>query len=97
MLGALGAGDVKLLAAIGAMKGPEFVLAVAVYGSLVGGLLAVLYVVKERRVKSTARYFAYGWLGALRGARGTAGSIPYAPAIAAGAAIALIAPSWLSA
>src|SRR5438552_573810 len=48
-LGAMGAGDVKLMAAIGAIKGPHFVLAVAVYASLAGGVLAVAYLIKERR------------------------------------------------
>ena len=89
-MGATGAGDVKLLAAIGALKGPEFVFQVALYGSLAGGVLALIYLVKERRVGSTLRYIAYGWLGALRSNGPKAGAIPYAPAIAAGALLAFV-------
>lgn len=41
LLGGMGAGDVKLLAAIGALKGPFFVLWAFLYGALAGGVLAV--------------------------------------------------------
>jgi prepilin peptidase CpaA len=40
-LGALGGGDAKLLAAVGAFVGPGGLLSVALYGALAGGLLAV--------------------------------------------------------
>lgn len=93
---AMGAGDVKLMAAIGALKGPHFVLAVALYAALAGGLLAVFYLVRERRMSSTARYVAYGWWWALKGQGQKGGSIPYAPAIAAGAVLALLPYSLLS-
>src|SRR5436190_9991916 len=62
VMGAMGAGDVKLLLAVGALKGPHFVLLVAIYGSVAGGLLALYYLAKERRVTSTLRYILYGWL-----------------------------------
>jgi prepilin peptidase CpaA len=97
VLGAMGAGDVKLMAAIGALKGPEFVFTVAVYGSLVGGLIALFYLVRERRLGATVRYLSFGFLPALQGKGQKAGSIPYAPAIAAGALIALLPWSLASA
>jgi prepilin peptidase CpaA len=96
VLGAMGAGDVKLMAAIGALKGPEFVLAAALYASIAGGLIAICYVVKQRRVGSTFHYLLYGWAGALFGRAPKGGAIPYAPAIAAGALVALLASSWNS-
>ena len=96
LLRAMGAGDVKLLAAIGALKGPQFVLVVALYAALVGGLLAVFYLVRERRLAATTRYIAYGWFWALRGNGPKAGSIPYAPAIAAGVLLALLPYTLLS-
>jgi prepilin peptidase CpaA len=96
LLGAMGAGDVKLMAAIGAIKGPEFVLSAALYASVAGGLVAIFYVVKERRVSSTLIYLTYGWVDALRGRGPKGGSIPYAPAIAAGAFLALVPMSLLS-
>jgi prepilin peptidase CpaA len=96
VLGAMGAGDVKLMAAIGALKGPHFVLSVAVYASLAGGLLAVSYLIRQRRLGATLRYLSFGWLPALQGKGQKAGSIPYAPAIAAGALLALLPWSLVS-
>lgn len=87
---AMGAGDVKLVAAIGAVKGPEFVLIAALYACLAGGLLAIFYLYRERRVSSTLKYIAYGWIWALKGSAPKAGAIPYAPAIAAGVVLALV-------
>lgn len=45
LTGRMGGGDVKLMGAIGAVKGVAFVYAVLVYSFLVGGLLSVLYLV----------------------------------------------------
>src|SRR5688572_16532040 len=90
LLGAMGAGDVKLMAAIGAVKGPEFVLIAALYACVAGGLLAIYFLIKEKRVTNTFRYLAFGWFWALKGDGPKAGSIPYAPAIAARAVLALI-------
>ena len=96
LLGAMGAGDVKLMAAIGAVKGPEFVLIAALYACLTGGLLALYYLIKERRVANTFRYLAYGWIWALKGNGPKAGSVPYAPAIAAGVVMALLPYTLIS-
>ena len=95
-LGAMGAGDVKLMAAIGALKGPHFVLVTLIYASLAGGLLAIAFLVRERRVTSTVRFLMYGWVGALKDSGKQAGAIPYAPAIAAGAILALLPLTQLS-
>jgi prepilin peptidase CpaA len=95
LLRAMGAGDVKLMAAIGAIKGPEFVLITAVYACVAGGVLAAFYLARERRLAGTLRYLTYGWFWALRGAEPKAGSIPYAPAIAAGVVLALVPYSLL--
>ncbi|HEV2122540.1 MAG TPA: prepilin peptidase, partial [Chloroflexota bacterium] len=96
MLRAMGAGDVKLMAAIGAVKGPEFVLVAALYTCLAGGMLAAFYLFRERRLLGTVQYIAYGWFWALRGSKPKAGAIPYAPAIAAGAILALVPYSLLA-
>ncbi|GAB3057287.1 prepilin peptidase [Salinicoccus sesuvii] len=41
IFGGMGAGDVKLMALIGALKGYEFVIESFIYTALIGGLLAV--------------------------------------------------------
>ncbi len=41
LLGGMGAGDVKLMAALGAWLGPAEAFAIAIYASLVGGVLAL--------------------------------------------------------
>jgi prepilin peptidase CpaA len=52
-LRALGAGDVKLLAAMGAWLGPSLVGWVAVYGAIAGGVLAVPWLVWRGRLRAT--------------------------------------------
>jgi prepilin peptidase CpaA len=42
LLGGLGAGDVKLMAALGAWLGPLTVLWIAAYGAIAGGVLALV-------------------------------------------------------
>ncbi len=66
-LGGLGAGDLKLMAAFGALLGPAGVLLAAVIGAVAGAVLAVGTLIVAPR----------------------AAAIPYAPAIVAGAWLAL--------
>lgn len=51
--GGIGAGDVKLLALIGAMKGSAFVVYSALYMAIVGGIIAVLILLYKRRLTYT--------------------------------------------
>ena len=46
--GGLKAGDAKLLMAIGAMRGVSFLLVAAVYGALLGGVIAIGFIVVRR-------------------------------------------------
>jgi prepilin peptidase CpaA len=85
-LGAMGWGDLKLMAAIGALQGPSFVLYTAVYTGLAGGVLALLYLVYARGLPATMSYLVGGW----RSPTQRAGTIPYGLAIAAGAIAALV-------
>ena len=55
LMRAMGAGDVKLLAAIGSLVGPSDVLVVLAATAISGGVLALLYVMVRRRVGSTLR------------------------------------------
>lgn len=50
MIGGVGGGDVKLMAAIGSLKGPTFVLNVFIFSTLCGGLLAIISAVRDRRL-----------------------------------------------
>jgi len=58
VLRALGAGDWKLMGAIGAMVGPEMLLAVLFASALVAGVMAVVLMIRERRVKATLHNIA---------------------------------------
>lgn len=51
-LGGMGAGDVKFLAVIGAMKGTAFVLMAALYMALAGGILALLVLLFNKGFKT---------------------------------------------
>jgi prepilin peptidase CpaA len=46
--GGLKAGDAKLLMAIGAVRGTNFLLVAAVYGALLGGVIAIGFIAKRR-------------------------------------------------
>ena len=56
-MGAMGGGDVKLLGAFGALGGPLFVGQTALVGSLVGGFVAIAWLVWQRRLWFTLRHF----------------------------------------
>ena len=45
VLGGMGGGDVKLLGAIGALQGAQFVFQAALFTALCGGILAVIYLI----------------------------------------------------
>jgi prepilin peptidase CpaA len=94
-LGATGAGDVKLMAAIGTMVGPWVVVKAFLFTGIAGGVIAVLVALKRRRlamtVAGTARLIA-----APSGARDELTMAPsssrfaYGPAIAIGSVIAAL-------
>ena len=97
VLGGMGAGDVKLMAALGALLGPANVLGLALVAALAGGLLALLRVAWEGRLRATVRGIAeLLWFWAHTGLRpsptlnlsnpGTI-RIPYAVPIAAGTVV----------
>jgi Flp pilus assembly protein protease CpaA len=96
MMGGMGAGDVKLLALVGALKGGSFVFESFLYMALVGGIIALGIILFRSGVLKSLIYF----LSSLKsGVRNTAilskGSLtatyPYGVAIAAGTVICLLA------
>jgi prepilin peptidase CpaA len=96
-LGATGAGDVKLMAAVGAVLGPERVLLAFVCTAIAGGVLAVAIALHRGRLAATIS----GTGKLLRAptesrkqieAPGARNRFSYGPAIAVGAVLA----AWLS-
>jgi len=81
--GGLKAGDAKLLMAIGAVRGTTFLLVAAVYGALIGGVIAVGLIVARR-----LRAAPDGATGVtMRGVMKT--TMPYGIALSLGGFIAL--------
>ena len=95
VIGATGAGDVKLLAALGTMLGPRGVVVAFVYAALAGGILALI-VAKRRRilretVERTKTLVQTGGRNAAEIEQGTIDNrFAYAPAIAIGAVVAAL-------
>jgi prepilin peptidase CpaA len=88
----MGAGDVKLLAAFGAVLGPHVLLYVAVYASVVGGIQALIILRRLGRVTVTLYQLLFMHvLPARSGAKA-----PYAVALASGLCIALVHPLALT-
>ena len=60
-LGGMGAGDVKLLSLIGAVKGSIFVLNTAIYMALIGGAIAILVIIFQKQTISFIKSL-FSWL-----------------------------------
>jgi prepilin peptidase CpaA len=95
LIGATGAGDVKLFAAAGAFVGPAHILMAFVYTALAGGAIAIIISLSRRRLRQTVGGTAL--LIATAGANAPAIESPlehnrfaYAPAIAVGTMLAAL-------
>jgi prepilin peptidase CpaA len=53
LLGATGAGDVKLMAAVGSIVGPALVVTAFLFTAVAGGVLAVVVAARRRRLSAT--------------------------------------------
>jgi prepilin peptidase CpaA len=95
LLGGMAAGDVKLMATVGALTGPALACQISLATYVAGGILACLIVLCKRRTREAAanvgallRPMLMRWGGApLAGgaaAPPSVGGMPYALAIAAG-------------
>jgi prepilin peptidase CpaA len=94
LLGAMGAGDVKLLAMVGAFLGPLQTLYAALAVMIVGGALAIVWVLARGRMlqmlHNLASLFHFGALVAVDGPTrriapaASAGKMPYGVAVAIG-------------
>lgn len=56
-LGGMGAGDVKLLAVIGAFGGPDFVFYSFLYGAIIGGIISVVLLARRKALGVTLKRF----------------------------------------
>ncbi len=98
MAGGMGAGDVKMMAAVGALAGLSHIAEILVATGLVGGIFAIVLAIAKGRLKTTLSN-----IGVLMVHHGTAGlqphsnlnvtntetlRLPYGIAIAAGTALA---------
>jgi prepilin peptidase CpaA len=89
LLRAMGAGDVKLLGALGALVGPQSLLSIAVYGALVGGVMSVAALIGRRRLLLTlSELLVQRTLPTRSGA-----TAPYGLAIASGVYLWLVLPA----
>ena len=94
-LGATGAGDVKLMAAVGAILGPALVVTAFLFTAVAGGVLAIVVATRRQRLAATVAQ-----AGALVSAPATASQqirtagsshrFAYGPAIAAGSMLAVL-------
>jgi prepilin peptidase CpaA len=92
-LGATGAGDVKLMAAVGAIVGPALVVSAFFCTAIAGGVLAVMVALRRRRLAATLT-----GTGRLMGSGGRqqiqtstpSSKFAYGPAIAVGSLIAML-------
>ncbi|SET59820.1 prepilin peptidase CpaA [Natronincola peptidivorans] len=60
LLGGIGAGDVKLLATIGAIKGATFALYTGIWMGLAGGVIAIGILLYQRELLSTVKSIGQG-------------------------------------
>lgn len=107
LMGRTGAGDVKLMAAVGALLGPMQLLWALLLTILAAGALAVIYVAKAYRLRGAtcpfkryARMIRFIWVtGRLQylpppPSEAMAERIPLAVAVALGTTAALLWPDW---
>ena len=97
VLGATGAGDVKLLAAAGTLLGPGLTFKAFVVTAIAGGVIAVVVAVQRGRLRqtlNTTTRLATGQAAAPDIEHPTANNrFAYAPAIAVGVMVAALLPN----
>ena len=92
VIGKTGAGDVKLLAAVGTLLGPKSIVMAFLYSAIAGGGLAVLVAISRHRFRETlAGTATLVWTGGANAADierpSNNNRFAYAPALAIGAVV----------
>ena len=94
LIGATGAGDVKLFAALGTLLGPRATAVAFMYTALAGGVLAIVIAMQRRLLwqtfERTADLVRSGGANAGEIERATVNRFAYAPAIAVGSLAAAL-------
>ncbi|WP_078548220.1 A24 family peptidase [Litchfieldia alkalitelluris] len=98
LMGGMGAGDVKLLALIGALKGASFVLITSIYMAIIGGLIGLLILLFRKGVFTMLKSIFISICGIRYGLKipiwidkdGLQKTYPYGVAIAGGAVLTFI-------
>jgi prepilin peptidase CpaA len=94
LLGATGAGDVKLMAAIGAIVGPAVVVSAFLFTAIAGGVLALIVATRRKRLAATfagaGRLMAGSDVQQEIRAATPASRFAYGPAIAVGSILAML-------
>lgn len=102
IVGGIGAGDVKLLGVVGALKGPVFVLYSGLASAVAGGIFALILLLFRGTLSEVLKNTAWGLAtqrtSFLLKGKLIGGSFPYGIAIVAGTVFTLITEwnSWLN-
>lgn len=99
LMGGMGAGDVKLLAVVGAFGGAWFVFTSFLYGAIIGGLISVILLARSKALGNTLKHY-FLFLPILKNPQNLTEStnnaskekFPYGIAIAFGTLIAIFFP-----
>jgi prepilin peptidase CpaA len=85
---AIGAGDVKLIAGLGALLGPQALFSALIYCALAGGLISVLMLVRRGLLQRSLMDIVSNPLNLSR----SGAKAPYAVAIASGVYLSMVLP-----
>lgn len=90
MLDGMGAGDVKLFSAVGALVGPQALIIVFVFTGLLGGIAAIALSLSRGRLRETLARTGSLMLGVREAAGPDSLRLPYGVVIAGGAVLAIV-------
>lgn len=94
LVGGIGAGDVKLMAAVGTIKGPAFVVNAGLSSAIAGGVLALVLLAYRGVLAEVLKNSVWGLVtlkgSYFSGGSMTGGTFPYGVAIFAGTIFTLI-------
>ena len=90
VLGGMGAGDVKLFSAVGALTGPRILIVVFVFTGLLGGIAALALALSRGRLRETLERTGSLMLGVRAAAGPDSLRLPYGAVIAGGTLLSLV-------